>query len=100
MTSSAKPGMPATPDSDRTMKQHQVRTGRPIHEDEAMRMPHERDESEDSQESEPRKVIKRAYDDLMEGQVDTDLRETGGLDAAVNERPGIPPEKVVGKGAT
>lgn len=83
----------------RTENQHQVRTGRPKDEDEAMRMPHERDESEDSQESKTRKIMKRAYDDLQEGQVDTDLRETSGVDVVVNERPGTPPERVVGKGA-
>jgi hypothetical protein len=87
-----------TETADRNLNQHQVRTGRPQDEKHALRMPHERDESEDSQESEPRKVIKRAYDDLIEGQVDTDLRETGGVDEVVNDRPGTPPEKVVKKG--
>lgn len=98
MTTSSTPGTPPVPDTDRTMKQHQVRTGRPLDESEALRMPHERDESEDSQESDPRKVIKRAYDDLQEGQVDTDLRQTGGVDEVVNDRPGTPPDKVVPKG--
>lgn len=82
----------------RTENQHQVRTGRPQDEKDALRMPHERDESEDSQESAPRSVIKRAYDDLQEGQVDTDLRETGGVDEVVNDRPGTSPDKVVKKG--
>lgn len=36
------------------------------------RLPHERDESSDSQESAPREVLKRAYDDLKSGQQDTD----------------------------
>jgi hypothetical protein len=98
MTTSSTPGAPAAPDSERNLKQHQVRTGRPLHEDEAMRMPHERDESEDSQESTPREVIKQAFDDLQAGQVDTDLRETGGVDEVVNDRPGTPPDKVVKRG--
>jgi hypothetical protein len=61
------------------------------------RMPHERDESEDSQASAPRRDIKQAYEDLQNGQVDTDLRETGGIDEVVNNRPGTPPDKVVKK---
>ena len=89
------------PEEGRTLRHHQVRTGRPkdkAQEGHEMRMPHERDESEDSQESEPRKVIKRAYDDLMEGQVDTDLRETSGVDEVVNHRPGNPPERFLKRG--
>jgi hypothetical protein len=37
-------------------------------------MPHERDESEDSQASEPREKMQQAYEDVESGQVDTDLR--------------------------
>lgn len=84
--------------TERDLEQHQVRTGRPEDEKHALRMPHERDESEDSQESEPREVIKQAYDDLQAGQVDTDLRETSGVDEVVNRRPGTPPERVVKRG--
>jgi hypothetical protein len=36
------------------------------------RLPHEHDESSDSQESAPREVIKRAHDDLQSGRQDTD----------------------------
>jgi hypothetical protein len=36
------------------------------------RLPHEHDESSDSQETAPREVIKRAHDDLAEGRSDTD----------------------------
>lgn len=86
-----------TPETDRTLKHHQVRTGRPKDEGHEMRMPHERDESEDSQESKPRKVMERAYQDLQEGQVDTDLRETSGVDVVVNQRPGTPPERMLGR---
>jgi hypothetical protein len=79
------------------LKQHQVKTKRPVKGGVTPRMPHERDESEDSQESVPRDDMKQAYQDLQQGQVDTDLRETGGVDEVVNDRPGTPPEKVVKK---
>ena len=38
------------------------------------RQPHERDESPDSQTSEPHDVIKQAHEDVTGGQVDTDCR--------------------------
>lgn len=44
-------------------------------------MPHERDESAHHTADEPSPVIQRAFDDLEEGQVDTDLHNTPGLDA-------------------
>jgi len=76
------------------LKEHQVRTKRPVKEKVTPRMPHERDESDDSQESGPRKDIGQAYADLQQGQVDTDLRDIGGVDEVVNDRPGQPPDKV------
>jgi hypothetical protein len=80
------------------LKQHQVRTKRPAKKGVTPRLPHERDESEDSQESgELREDMKQAYEDLQEGQVDTDLRNTGGVDEAVSDRPGKSPDKVVKK---
>lgn len=36
------------------------------------RMPHERDESSDSQQSAPRGVMRKAHDDVVQGRVDTD----------------------------
>ncbi|OVZ57981.1 hypothetical protein CDO44_16535 [Pigmentiphaga sp. NML080357] len=42
------------------------------------RLPHEHDESHDSQESPPREVIEQAYEDVQSGQEDTDLRASGG----------------------
>jgi hypothetical protein len=83
-----------------TLKQHQVRTSRPVKDGATPRMPHERDESDDSQESAPRKDIKQAYKDLMNGQVDTDARETRGVDAVVNDTPvqtPVNPNDVPGK---
>lgn len=61
----------------------QVRTKRPVKKDAMPRMPHERDESDDSQSSGPRDDIKQAYVDVMQGQVDTDLREQRGVEKTV-----------------
>lgn len=80
-----------------SLKQHQVKTKRPVKKGAAPRLPHERDESDDSQESVVRDDMKQAYDDLQAGQVDTDLRNTSGVDAVVNKRPGKSPDKVVKK---
>ena len=44
------------------------------------RMPHERDEAADSQSSGVHDDIKQAFDDIMQGQMDTDLRETRGVE--------------------
>jgi hypothetical protein len=46
-------------------------------------MPHEHDESDDSQQSGQRKVMKQAYDDIQNGQKDTDLREQRGVETTV-----------------
>lgn len=80
-----------------TLKQHQVSTKGPEGERATPRLPHERDESDDSQGSVVRDDIRQAYKDLQEGQVDTDLRNTGGVDEVVNDRPGKSPDKVVKK---
>ena len=55
---------PTTHDSGQTTPQ---KNGK-----ESPKLPHERDESSDSQTSEPRKVIRQAHDDLARGLVDTD----------------------------
>lgn len=44
-------------------------------------LPHERDESTRSTSPEPAPVMRRAYEDLEAGQVDTDMHGTPGLDA-------------------
>lgn len=49
-------------------------------------LPHERDQSRGQVASEPDPVIEQAHKDLQAGQVDTDLRATGGLDAARRTR--------------
>ena len=79
------------------LKQHQVKTKRPVKKGATPRLPHERDESDDSQESVVRDDIRQTYIDLQQGQVDTDLRETGGVDEVVNKRPGQSPDKVLKK---
>ncbi len=52
------------------------------------RLPHERDESVDSQQDEPRKVIKQAFDDIEEGQIDTDRRGIPGVEEVERHKPG------------
>jgi hypothetical protein len=79
-----------------TLKQHQVKTSK-TRKGPTPLMPHERDESDEPAEVQQRDDIKQAYRDLEEGQVDTDLRNTGGVDEVVNDRPGKSPDKVVKK---
>lgn len=66
-------------------KPFQVSTQRPQRKDVLPRLPHERDESDDSQQSEPRDNIRQAFDDIMSGQQDTDLREGRGVGEVVKE---------------
>ncbi len=67
-------------------KPFQVSTQRPQRKDVLPRLPHERDESDDSQQSGPREDIRQAYDDIMSGQQDTDLREGRGVEETVKGR--------------
>lgn len=48
------------------------------------RMPHERDQSSDSQQGEPREVMEKAYRDIEEGQQDTDRRGAHGYEKPEN----------------
>jgi len=61
----------------------QVRTKRPVKKESMPRMPHERDESDDSQSGPVRDDMKQAYVDVMSGQVDTDLRDQRGVEKTV-----------------
>ena len=61
----------------------QVATQKPLKKEAVPRLPHERDESRDSQQSEPRSESRQAYDDIRSGQQDTDLRETRGVECVV-----------------
>lgn len=65
----------------------QVRTGKPAKRDAIPRQPHEHDESSDSQESGQRDVIRQAYLDVTNGQMDTDLREQRGVEETVKGTP-------------
>lgn len=59
----------------RNLKQRQVKTAPPITPEDAPRLPHERDESADSQtQGAPRQDMQQAFHDLESGLVDTDLR--------------------------
>ncbi|MDB5764831.1 MAG: hypothetical protein JWQ21_3826 [Herminiimonas sp.] len=85
-------------------KPFQVSTKKPVRKDAMPRMPHERDESEDSQSSAPRDDMKQAYRDITQGQVDTDLREQRGVEEAVkphdatrNKATGNPADDAAGK---
>ena len=76
------------------LKQHQVKTKRPSKKGTTPRLPHERDESDDSQESGARDDMKQAYDDLKQGQLDTDLRGERGITELNSHTPGQMPDSV------
>lgn len=48
------------------------------------RMPHERDQSSDSQQGAPDEIIEQAYRDIEEGQQDTDRRGIRGYEKPEN----------------
>lgn len=61
----------------------QVRITHPEKTNGTPRLPHERDESDDSQQSGPRQDMLQAYADIMSGQEDTDCREQRGVEPVV-----------------
>lgn len=65
-----------------------VNTDAKIENDGVKRQPHERDESPDGQDQEPRGIMKQAAEDLAQGLVDTDLRNTPGISEAVEPKAG------------
>jgi hypothetical protein len=65
-----------------------VNTDAKIENDGVKRQPHERDESPDGQDTEPRGIMKQAAEDLAQGLVDTDMRITPGISEAVEPAPG------------
>ncbi|MDB5952577.1 MAG: hypothetical protein JWR65_4432 [Massilia sp.] len=71
-----------TSSKDSKLKQSTINTETPIKEDGVRRMPHERDESPDGLDQQPRGVMKQAAADLEQGLVDTDMRGTPGLPPA------------------
>ena len=54
-------------------RDRKINTDAKIEDDGVKRLPHERDESPDGKDIEPRGVMKQAADDLAQGLVDTDL---------------------------
>jgi hypothetical protein len=68
---------------DSKLREKHVDTTEKIENDGGKRMPHERDESPDGQDVDPRGVMKQAASDLEQGLVDTDLRGTPGIDQVV-----------------
>ncbi len=58
------------------------------------RLPHERDESIDSQQDQPREDIKQAFEDINEGQMDTDRRGIPGVEEVERKRPGNKQEDI------
>ncbi|NEX63223.1 hypothetical protein [Noviherbaspirillum galbum] len=78
-------------------KEHHIKTSQHNNASPTPLEPHERDERDELPEEQPRDDIKQAYKDLQAGMVDTDLRETGGVDEVVNDRPGKSPDKVIKK---
>ncbi|MFN3789204.1 hypothetical protein [Massilia sp.] len=67
-----------------------VNTKAPIENDGVKRQPHERDESPDGQDQEPRGVMEQAASDMAQGLVNTDMYGTNpdGLENAVDPAPG------------
>jgi len=54
-------------------QERRINTDAKIEDDGVKRLPHERDESPEGKDVEPRGVMKQAADDLAQGLVDTDL---------------------------
>lgn len=65
-----------------------INTKEPMSNDGVKRQPHERDETPDAQDAEPRGVMKQAASDLEQGLVDTEARATPGISEAVDPAPG------------
>ena len=64
-------------------KDRRINTDAKIEDDGVKRLPHERDESPDGNDNEPRGVMKQAADDLAQGLVDTDLHGMRGQEESV-----------------
>ncbi len=72
----------------------QVKTAAAVNPNATPRLPHEHDESNDSQTSGPRPDMQQAARDIAGGQVDTDLRNgAGGVENVVDKTPDGKPVK-------
>ena len=69
-------------------KDRKINTDAKMHDDDIKRLPHERDESPDGRDEEPRGVMKQAADDLAQGLVDTDMHGLRGIEEVVPAIPG------------
>lgn len=69
-------------------KDRAVNKDEPMGNDGVKRQPHERDETPDGQDTEPRGIMKQAAADLEQGLIDTEARGTPGISAAVDAAPG------------
>ena len=74
--------MNSTSSKDSKAKHSTINTATPIKDDGVKRLPHERDESPDGLDQQPRGVMQQAAADLAQGLVDTDLRATPGAPPA------------------
>ena len=67
-------------------RDRKVNTDAKVENDGVKRMPHERDESPDAQDAEPRGVMEQAASDLSQGLVDTDLHGVRGVEKVVPDK--------------
>jgi hypothetical protein len=69
-------------------KDRQLSTALPTQSDDGKRLPHERDESPEGHDPQPRSVIRQAASDLEQGLVDTDLHGVRGVEKVQPQPPG------------
>ncbi len=70
-------------------KDRKINTDAKVRDDGVKRLPHERDESPQGTDTEPRGVMKQAASDLAQGLVDTDMHGMRGVEeSAPNVAPG------------
>lgn len=65
------------------IKERRINTDAKARNDGVQRLPHERDESPQGQQADPRGIMKQAADDLEQGLVDTDLHGLRGVEESV-----------------
>jgi len=65
-------------------KDRHVNTDAKMEDDGVKRLPHERDESPEGIDQEPRGIMKQAADDLAQGLVDTDMHGMRGVEEVID----------------
>lgn len=68
--------------------ERKINTDEKVQNDGVDRLPHERDESPDAQNVQPRDIMKQAASDLEQGLVDTDRRAQPGVEKVKPAPPG------------